>query len=88
MTNVRKLPATQTSRRTPPKRIKRPCDYGLQAAIRDCEMQVGSVETYNKLCDAAAAMKQKIDAGKGQQALAFFATDPQHIYPRRRTRGE
>lgn len=81
MTNVRKLQTTETTKRAPPKRITRPCDYGLYNAIRECETQVGSVEAYNKLCDAAEAMKRKIDAGRGKQALEFFSTDPAFIYP-------
>lgn len=81
MAEIHQLKTTETTDRPPPKRIWRPCDYGLMGAVRNMETQVGTVEAYNKLCNAAEALKQKIDAGEGQQALAMFATDPKFIYP-------
>jgi hypothetical protein len=53
----------------------------LISAIHALETQVGSVEAYNKLCDAAVALKSKIDAGKAQPQNPLFATDPKYIYP-------
>ena len=46
------------------------------------ENQVGTVESYNRLCDAAAAMKARIDNGQGKAAIKQFAIDPEWIYPR------
>jgi hypothetical protein len=59
----------------------RPCDYGLISAIHALETQVGSVEAYNKLCDAAVVLKSKIDAGKAEPQNPLFATNPEYIYP-------
>ncbi|AJG18801.1 hypothetical protein RR42_m1399 [Cupriavidus basilensis] len=42
---------------------------------------MGSVEAYNRLCDAARNLKQKIDAGQGHAQHAMWATDPKWIYP-------
>ena len=81
MSEVRQLPVIGTADRPAPKKIMRPCDYGLLGAIMNLETQVGSVEAYNKLCDAADALKAKIDAGNGQAQNRMFATDPNWIYP-------
>ena len=82
MAEILQLQVDQATTRLPPKRIKRPCDYGLELAIINMETQVGTVESYNRLCDAAAAVKAKIDAGMGKPAMVHFATDPKFIYPR------
>lgn len=81
MSNIHQMPGVGTSDREPPKRILRPCDYGLKRVINDLETQVGTVEAYNKLCDAAEALKAKIDAGKAQPQNPLFATNPDWIYP-------
>lgn len=81
MAQIHQLITSETTARPPPAKIYRPCDYGLFGAVRSMEAQVGTVETYNKLCDTATALKAQIDAGKGKQALAMFATDPAFIYP-------
>lgn len=64
-----------------PSRIMRPGEYGLLNAIRNCETQLGTVEVYNRLCDAAAQLKQQIDAGKATPPDIRFLTDPDWIYP-------
>lgn len=61
--NIRPFPAQLTTDREPPKHLMRPCDYGLVLAISELEAQLGSVEAYNRLCDAAFCLKAKIDAG-------------------------
>lgn len=81
MSDIRSLPVTGVASRPAPKRIMRPCDYGLLAAINDLETQVGSAEAYNRLCDAAHHMKAKIDAGNGKAQNPIFATDPKFICP-------
>ena len=81
MSNVQQLITSEMTSREPPKKIKRPCDFGLWTAVNGCETQVGTVETYNKLCDWADSLKAKIDAGNGVQALEMFSTDPKMIYP-------
>lgn len=82
MGDIHQLQVDQATTRQPPRRIKRPCDYGLEAAIASMENQVGTVESYNRLCDAAAAMKARIDNGQGKAAIKQFAIDPEWIYPR------
>lgn len=81
MAKVSKLHPRAAASRPVPVPIKRPCDYGLQLVVAECEYQVGSVEAYNKLCAASVSLKHKIDRGEGVQALACFAIDPEYIYP-------
>lgn len=81
MSNVEQLPVKATSDRPAPKRIMRPCEWGLLATVRDLETQMGTVEAYNRLCDAAQKLKAKIDAGHAEQQNRLFATDPDWIYP-------
>lgn len=58
----------------PPKRLMRPCDWGLKAAINNLETQLGSIEAYNRLAEAAHALKAKIDAGQAKAQNPMFAT--------------
>jgi hypothetical protein len=81
MSNVEQFPAKCTSNRPTPKRIVRPCEFGLIGVVRDMEIQMGTVEAYNKLCDAAHQLKAKIDRGDAQAQNSFYATDPEWIYP-------
>lgn len=76
MGKVKKLITKEHPTRKLPRRIKRPCDYKLQGAIYDLEAQVGTVEGYNRLCDAAARMKAKIDRGEGEAGLEFYTENP------------
>ena len=57
----------------PPKAIMRPCDYQLHGAIRALEVQLGSVEAYNRLVRAADALKAKIDKGNGRSQNPIYA---------------
>lgn len=79
--DIRQLPVVGVASRPAPKRILRPCDYGLMTAVRGLETQVGTVEAYNRLCDAAQALKNKVDRGEAQAQSPLFATDPKWIYP-------
>ena len=56
-----------------PKPIVRPCDWGLIGAVRDLETQLGSIEAYNRLATAAAALKAKIDAGQAKAQNPMYA---------------
>jgi len=56
-----------------PKRIVRPCDYGLLAAVNSLETQLGTIEAYNRLVEAAASMKARIDAGKTKAQNPIYA---------------
>lgn len=56
-----------------PPRIKRPAEHGLWLATRNLEIQLGTIEAYNKLVDAAASLKKKIDAGKAEAQNPLFA---------------
>lgn len=82
MSNITALPVESKPTAELPKKIARPCDYGLMGAVRDCETQVGTVEAYNKLCAHAAALKAKIDGGKAEAPHERWLTDPAWIYPR------
>jgi len=84
MAEIHQLKADEGTSRPAPKRIMRPCDYGLRRVIFDMENQVGTVEAYNKMCDAAEKLKAQIDSGNARQAHAHFATDPEWIYPQGR----
>jgi hypothetical protein len=81
MSNVEQLPVKGSSERPAPRRIIRPCEWGLFGAVRDMETQMGTVEAYNRLCDAAQQLKAKIDAGNAQAQHKMWATDPKFIYP-------
>lgn len=56
-----------------PKPIMRPCDWGLRLAINNLETQLGTIEAYNRLANAAAVLKAKIDAGKAEAQNPMFA---------------
>lgn len=58
-----------------PKRAMRPCDWGLLAAINSLETQLGTIEAYNRLAEAAHALKAKIDAGNAMPQHLMFAVD-------------
>ena len=79
--SVHQLPVQQVTDRPAPRRIVRPCEYDLMGTLNDMESQLGTVEAYNRLCDAAAAFKRKIDSGQAKPQMAMFATDPKFIYP-------
>jgi hypothetical protein len=81
VSNVEQLPVKGVSERPAPRRIIRPCEWGLLGTVRDLETQMGTVEAYNRLCDAAQQLKAKIDRGDAEQQHKMWATDPKFIYP-------
>lgn len=83
MSDIRALPVKAQPTAELPKRIMRPCDYGLWGAVRDCETQVGTVEAYNRICEHAASLKRRIDAGDATAPHSMWLTDPKFIYPKR-----
>ena len=50
-------------------------------SVRDMETQMGTVETYNRLCDWAQSLKAKIDRGDAKVQHPMWSTDPKMIYP-------
>ena len=73
MAEVTKFPAPLTTDRQPPRPIMRPCDAGLSLAIMQLEDQLGTVEAYNRLCNAAQAMREQIDAGNAKAQNPIYA---------------
>ena len=82
MSDVRALPVQAQPTAEAPKRIMRPCDWGLINAVTAMETQVGTVEAYNRLCDAATRLKRQIDDGKAKVPHAMWLTNPDYIYPK------
>lgn len=56
-----------------PKRIVRPCDYGLVGAVIGLETQLGTIEAYNRIVVAAAVLKDRIDRGDIKPQNPIFA---------------
>ena len=56
-----------------PRPVLRPCDFSLRGAISDLETQLGTIEAYNRLANAAAALKVKIDTGQAKAQNPIFA---------------
>jgi hypothetical protein len=81
VSNVEQFPVKGMSERPAPRRIIRPCEWGLLGTVRDLETQMGTVEAYNRLCDAAQQLKAKIDRGDAEHQHKMWATDPKFIYP-------
>jgi hypothetical protein len=79
--DIRQFPPQLTTERPAPKRIMRPCEYGLWNAVNSMETQMGTVEAYNRLCDWAESLKAKIDRGDAKAQHSMWATDPKYIYP-------
>lgn len=60
----------------PPKRIMRPCDYGLLSAWYALETQLGTIEAYNRIAEFAERTKARIDAGDVKPQNPLYATSP------------
>jgi hypothetical protein len=56
-----------------PRRIVRPCDYGLWLAVQNAEAQLGTIEAYNRLVAHAEHLRAQIDAGKAKAQNPLFA---------------
>ena len=72
MSNVKVFPKTAIKSNLP-KRIKRPCDFGLKGAINDLEVQLGTIEAYNRLAEAAQKLKTRIERGNIKTQNPFYA---------------
>lgn len=57
----------------PPERIKRPCDLELESISSALEIQLGTIEAFNRLVDAAHKLKARIDAGDIRSQNPFYA---------------
>jgi hypothetical protein len=64
--NVILWPRDSERRAELPKRVKRPCDYGLEGAVVQLESQLGTIEAYNRLCAAAKSLRSVIDDGRAK----------------------
>lgn len=73
MTNVKAWPKPTGTPMEPPKRIVRPCDYGLMCALNGLEQQLGTIEAYNRIVECANVMKKRIDAGDVKPQNPIFA---------------
>lgn len=71
--NVKAWPKSGPLTEDAPRRIMRPCDYGLRRAVNDLETQLGTIEAYNRLAAAAHALKARIDAGDVKAQNPIFA---------------
>lgn len=56
-----------------PIRIVRPCEHGLYLAVMNLETQLGTIEAYNRLVEAAKALRAEIDVGKAKPQNPLFA---------------
>lgn len=74
-TNIAPWPKATGTPVDQPKPIKRPCDYGLEGAISAAEIQLGTIEAYNRLVAAAAALRIRIDAGDIQAQNPLYAVN-------------
>lgn len=57
-----------------PRAILRPCDWGLKMAVTNLEVQLGSIEAYNRLVGACERLKAQIDAGEAKDQHEAFRT--------------
>ena len=57
----------------PPKQVQRPCDASLFIAVTALETQLGTVEAYNRICQAAEVLFSKIKQGKAQPCNPCYA---------------
>lgn len=73
MSNVKAWPKPTGTPLPLPRRIVRPCDYGLMIAAQGLETQLGTIEAYNRIVECANAMKARIDAGDVKPQNPIFA---------------
>lgn len=73
--NVKAWPKPTGAPLEAPTRIVRPCDYGLRSAVFSLEQQLGTIEAYNRLVEAAAVLRTRIDAGKAEAQNPIFAVN-------------
>jgi hypothetical protein len=73
-TNVKAFPP-KSEPVVAPQRIRRPCDAGLWLAVTECETQLGTIEAYNRIVEAAEGLARKINNGKAQAANPIYLAD-------------
>lgn len=56
----------------PPQHLM-PAEWGLKKTVRDLEIQLGTVEAYNRLVSAAKELKSKMDDGKAAAPFDQYA---------------
>jgi len=71
--NVKAWPKPTGTPHEAPKRIVRPCDYGLRGAVVSLEQQLGTIEAYNRLVEVASVLRARIDEGKAEAQNPIFA---------------
>lgn len=71
--NVKAWPKVTGTPSDAPKRIVRPCDYKLWLTVDALETQLGTIEAYNRLVEAAEKMRERIDAGDSKPQHPMFA---------------
>ena len=75
MSNVKAWPKPTGTPLPTPRRIIRPCDYGLMTAAHSLETQLGTIEAYNRLVECANSLKARIDAGDIKAQNPLFAVN-------------
>lgn len=73
MSNVKAWPKPTGVPKPLPTRIRRPCDAGLALAVTGLETQLGTIEAYNRIVEAAAVLKKRIDLGDAKPQNPLFA---------------
>ena len=53
----------------PPGKIKRPCDYGLELAVSNLVSQLGTIEAFNRLTNAAWLLREEIEEGRIKEPI-------------------
>lgn len=56
-----------------PRRLVRPCDYGLLLAVQHLETQLGTIEAYNRLVQAANVLRKKVERGEAKAQNPIYA---------------
>jgi|GEM_PF-2240498 len=75
MADVKAWPKATGTPMPAPKRIRRPCDYGLMAAVNNAETQLGTIEAYNRLVEHADELRARIERGDVKPQNPLFALD-------------
>ena len=75
MADVKPWPRATGKPMPAPKKLRRPCDYGLMAAVREAEAQLGTIEAYNRLVQHADALRARIERGDIKPQNPLFAVD-------------
>lgn len=73
--NVKPWPKMTGRTSLTPRALIRPCDYLLITAVSQCEVQLGSVEAYNRLVLQAERLLGRIEAGEGKAQNPLYAVD-------------